>query len=207
MRKNRTFAAVFVILALSGILGNSFYFSQVIAAKEEVSIANFPKTIGEWRSVEVPLSKREYDLLETKNLIMRNYKNKNGDEVNLYIIYSQDNRKVSHPPEICLQGGGASVVEKSKLGLPGGINATKLVLEKKNSREIAVYWYKAGKVYTNDFISQQFKISWDQLLGRRSSLALIRVISIADNNNDALTLSKILSFCSAIEPLLSQYAP
>ncbi|MFH0827579.1 MAG: exosortase C-terminal domain/associated protein EpsI [Candidatus Omnitrophota bacterium] len=207
MKKYKTFSAVLLILVLAGITGNFFYFSGVIGRRDEVSIANFPKTIGEWSSIDVPLNKRVYDLLETKNLIMRDYKNPKGEMVNLYIIYSQDDRKVSHPPEICLQGDGATVVEKSPLNLSSKIKATKLVLEKKNSREIAVYWYKAGKEYTNDYINQQIKVSLDRLLGKRTSLALIRVIAVVENDNEKQTLAKILSFCSAIEPLVLKYAP
>lgn len=206
MKKYRTFSAVFLILVLTAIAGNFFYFSVIISRQDEISIANFPKIIGEWSSVDVPLDKRVYELLETKNLIMRDYKNQKGEAVNLYIIYSQDDRKVSHPPEICLQGDGGTVVEKSLLNVSSKIKATKLVLEKKNSREIAVYWYKAGKEYTNDYISQQIKISLDRLWGKRTSLALIRVIAVIENNDDKQTLAKILSFCSLIEPLLLKYA-
>ncbi len=207
MKKKKTFIAVLLILILAGLIGNFFYFFGIISQSKEISIAKFPNVIGEWSSVDVPLDKRVYDLLETKNLIMREYKNHKGEEINLYIIYSQDNRKVSHPPEICLQGGGSTVVEQTKLKVGNSINATKLVLEKKNSREIAVYWYKAGKEYTNDYINQQLKVSFQRLLGKKTSLALIRVIAEVKNNNEPEALAKILSFCSLLEPLLSKYAP
>ncbi len=207
MKKNKTFIVVLLILALAGLIGNFLYYFGIISSSKEISIAQFPKTIGEWSSVDVPLDKRVYDLLETKNIIMREYKNRNDDKINLYIIYSQDNRKVSHPPEICLQGDGATVVEKIQLKISSKINATKLVLEKKDSRELAVYWYKAGKEYTNDYIIQQLKVSLQRLLGRKTSLALIRVIAEEKNNNEQEVLLQILSFCSLLEPLLSKYAP
>jgi len=207
MKKYKTFTAVFLVLILTAIAGNFFYFSGVIGRSNEVSIANFPKTIGEWSSVDVPLDKRVYELLETKNLIMRDYKNQKGESVNFYIIYSQDDRKVSHPPEICLQGDGATVVEKTQLKVGNNIDATKLVLEKRNSREIAVYWYKAGKDFTNNYISQQLRFSLGRLMGKKTSLALIRVIAVVENNDEKQAIAKIRSFCSAIEPLLQKYAP
>jgi EpsI family protein len=205
MKKYKTFTAVLLILFLSGLIGNFYYFSWVIGSKDEISMANFPRAFGGWTSVDIPLDRREYELLETKNLIMRNYKKQTGESVNLYIIYSQDNRQVSHPPEICLQGDGSTVVEKTQLKVGRNINATKLVLEKRNSREIAVYWYKVGREYTNNYISQQLKVSLDRLLGRKTSLALIRVIAVVENNDDKQALDKILSFCSSIEPLLPKY--
>lgn len=207
MKKKRTYTAVILILAATAAIGNFFYFYGAIGRKEEISISAFPKKIGQWSSVDVPLEKRVYDLLETKNLIMRDYRNKNGETINFYVIYSRDDRKVSHPPEICLQGDGATVVEKSPLIVAGKIKATKLVLEKKDSREIAVYWFKAGENYTNNYIGQQFKVSLDRLMGKRTSLALIRLIAVVENNNDQQTLARILSFSSAIEPFLKKYAP
>ncbi len=207
MKKNKTFIAVFLILVLAGLIGNYFYLFRIVSQTKEISIANFPQVIGEWSSVDVPLDKRIFELLETNNLIMREYKNRKGEVVNLYIIYSQDNRKVSHPPEICLQGDGSTVVEKTQLKVGSNINAIKLVLEKKNSQEIAVYWYKAGKEYTNNYLRQQLKVSLQRLFGDKTSLALIRVIAEVKNNDEQEALSKILSFSSLLEPLLSKYAP
>lgn len=207
MKKKNTFITVFLILIIAGLTGNFFYFFGINDKTPELSISQFPKEIGEWSSVDLSLNKRVYDLLGTDNLIMREYKNPNGEKINLYIIYSQDSRKVSHPPEICLQGDGFSVVEKTKLKVSYNINATKLILEKRNSREVAVYWYKAGKEYTNDYINQQLKFSFQRFVGKRTSLALIRVITKAENNDEHEALSRIFSFCSLLEPLLSKYAP
>ncbi|MCX5707734.1 MAG: EpsI family protein [Candidatus Omnitrophica bacterium] len=206
MKNNKSFSAVILILVISGIIGFSFYFSAPVESKDS-PIKNFPLEVGNWKAQDIPLDERVYDLLETKNLIMRDYQDSRGRKINFYVIYSQDNRKVSHPPEICLQGDGAAVVEKTPLKISSAINANKLVMEKKHSRELAVYWYKAGSHYTANYVDQQIRMSWDRLLGKKTSLALIRVIALVENNNDQEALSRIREFCALIAPLLSKYAP
>ena len=170
-------------------------------------MSDFPKAIGEWTSEDVPLDERTYELLETKNLIMRDYKDSKGGTVNLYIVYSQDNRKVTHPPEICLQGGGGTVVDKTPIQVTDSIKATKLLIEKAISQELVIYWYKSGNVNTNIFLMQQFKMAIEHLLGKKTSIAMIRVMTTIENNRQEEALSRLKSFCSLIEPLLNKYVP
>jgi EpsI family protein len=139
---------------------------------------------------------------------MRNYINKQKEAVNCYIIYSQDNRKVAHPPEICLQGAGATVVDKTAIQVTDSIKATKLILEKSLSRELVIYWYKAGNLNTNDYIKQQLKIAINRMLRKNSSGALIRLVTeIKGDNQDNKALSLLQAFAKQIEPLIQKYAP
>jgi len=114
---NKTFFIVIGILVIASVVGLSSYMPARVAAKGEVKMADFPMAIGEWQSKDIPLSERDFEILETRNLIMREYKNFSGELVYLYIIYSGDNRNVVHPPEICYTGGGATIIDKSILSM------------------------------------------------------------------------------------------
>lgn len=204
---DKKFIIVIVILAVTAGISFLAYMPAKFEDSSIVKMADFPKTIGDWTSEDITLSKREYELLETNNLIMRNYTNKNGDKVNLYIIYSQENRKVSHPPEICLQGGGAAITNKIPLQITGSINATKIILEKNAIPELAAYWYKAGKFHTNSYLKQQLNMSINRIFGKKTSIALIRVLTKIEDNKEEAALNKLKGFCKLIEPLLAQYVP
>ena len=204
---NKTFLFIALILILVAVFSLISYMPIKPNAAMKISVTDFPKTIGEWVSKDIPLDERVYALLETKNLIMRNYLNKQGEAVNCYIIYSQDNRKVAHPPEICLQGEGATVVEKTAMQVTDSIKATKLVLEKPLSRDLVIYWYKAGNLNTNDYIKQQLKIVINRMLRKSSSGALIRISTEIKGDNQDKALSLIQSFAIQIEPLIQKYAP
>jgi EpsI family protein len=204
---NKTFIVVLIILIVVAVFSIISYLPSKFDDANPVRISNFPKVIGEWTSQDVPLDKRVYDLLETDNLIMRDYTNKKGDTINLYIIYSQSNRKVSHPPEICLQGDGAIVVEKSSVRISPAITAAKLILEKKDFQEAAFYWYKAGNTFTSEYLRQQLTTAVDRMFGKKTSVALIRVIAQIKNKDRDSAFSQITSFSRAIEPLLHKNAP
>ncbi len=206
---NRNFILVVIVLACAACISYCFYFPVRLDTDISVRMADFPKTIGEWVSEELPVSESVYKMLQTRNLIMRNYKNQRQDAVNLYIIYSQDNRKVSHPQEIYLQGEGDTITNKSMIQLTPSIRATKLILDKANSRELIVYWYKVGQSNTNSYLIQQLRMSIDKMLGKKTAIALIRVLAEIDDKDEegAAALRKIKDFCLSIEPLLEKYVP
>src|SRR3989338_3669309 len=88
------------IFAVSLAISWQLYFKQYLQ-KDTVSISVFPEKIGPWRGEDIPLQDTDYEILETKNAFVRRYTTPEGKEVFLFIVYSQNNRKVSHPPEIC----------------------------------------------------------------------------------------------------------
>jgi len=196
-----------LILTVVAVFSLISYMPVKPNAATEISVTDFPKTIGEWKAQDIPLDEHVYELLETKNLIMRNYKNRQGESVNCYIIYSQDNRKVAHPPEICLQGEGATVVDKTAIQVTDSIKATKLILEKSLSRELVIYWYKAGNLNTNDYIKQQLKIAINRMLRKSSSGALIRLVTEIKGESQGKALSLLQTFAKQIEPLIQKFAP
>ncbi|MCX7926569.1 MAG: EpsI family protein [Candidatus Omnitrophica bacterium] len=204
---NKNFIIVCCLLLLAGIVGYRWYYF-IPTTVDNVNLKDFPLSIGDWQGKDLPLKERVYELLETRNLIMRDYVNSQGKIINLYIIYSQDNRKVSHPPEICLQSEGAVVVQKSEIAVSKNIKATKMILEKEGSRQVVLFWYKVGSAYTPSYIRQQIKVSFGRLLGKKVSSALIRlVIPIEASLSEKQTFEKLISFCILLEPLLSQYLP
>lgn len=204
---NKNFIIVVTILAVVVAIGVMSYLPTRFDIGAKIKVADFPKAIGEWVSTDIPLPELDYEILETRNLIMREYKNTKGDSVYLYIVYSEDNRKVSHPPEVCLMGSGATVVDKSPVQITNSIKAIKLLMEKGDNRQLTVYWYKAGNLYTDKYLKQQLKVVLDRMLGRRTSCALIRLSTDIKDNNQEVALGLIKSFAKEIEPLLQRYVP
>ena len=203
---NKNFIIVVVIFVMVAVIGLLSYLPTRFDKSAKVLMSNFPMTVGEWQATDIPLSERDYEILETKNLIMRDYKNTKGNSVYLYIVYSENNRKVTHPPELCLTGGGLTIVDKSSVQLTNNIRGVKLLMEKGDSRELVVYWFRAGSLNTDSYVKQQLKVVFDLLRGRRTSCALIRLsTAIKENGEEALGLIK--EFCRPIEPLLAKYVP
>ena len=204
---NRNFIIVVVIFVMVAVIGLLSYLPTRFDKSAKALMSNFPMTVGEWQATDISLSKRDYEILETKNLIMRDYKNSKGDSLYLYIVYSENNRKVTHPPELCFTGSGLTIVDKSSIQLTDNIRGVKLLMEKSDNRELVAYWFRAGSLNTDSYIKQQLKVVFDLLRGRRTSCALIRLSTDIKDNNQEVALKLLKSFTAQIEPLLAKYVP
>ncbi len=204
---NKTFFIVLAILIIVSIVGLSSYLPARFEAAAEAKVSAFPKTIGDWQSTNIQLSKNDYAILETTNLIMREYKNPKGEIVYLYIVYSGDNRNVVHPPEICYTGGGATIIEKSVLPLNNSLKVNKFVIEEKDSLQLVVYWFKSGDLQTYNYFKQQLKVVIDRTLRKKTSGALIRLSTDIKDGNENAALQLIKSFVAQTTPLVEKYAP
>lgn len=206
MNKRNFLTVVLMLLASAAVALLSFKPARFYESPG-IRMPDFPKTIMGWASEDLPLSGLDSGLLETKNFILRNYSNKKGDSCILLIIYSADNRKAAHPPEIDLQGSGETVTGKSTRQLTKTIKATELIIDKRSSQELAVYWYKSGKQTTDIYLKQQLGAILDRILGRTTSAAFIRVSTNIGEGGQREALSKVVAFCAMIEPLLDKYVP
>lgn len=209
--KNSKFYFLLAFLLISCIISWNLYFS-VYQQEDTVDINLFPKQISNWSSDELIITEDEYAILETRNAFARRYFNDQGQEVQLFIVYSQNNRKVSHPPEICYTGNGISVInhdfdriEDHDTGKT--IKSNKLLLEQHNIQQISYYWFKVGDSFTPNYWKQQGLIALKTLIGRPSSSALIRISTFVKNNDVDQANSDIKAFASRILSELPKYLP
>jgi len=181
--------------------------------KDSVSVHNFPMEIGDWTAEEIPIDDEDYAVLETRNAFVRKYTDSAEREVFLYVVYSQDNRKVAHPPEICYTGGGAAVLSNKpavlKLAQGRKIVANKLLIEQGKTEQILFYWFKVGSDFTPNYWKQQLMFSIKHLLGQSSSSALIRLSATLDKDDEwgEKTSANIEEFSRLIAPYLLKYLP
>ena len=205
--QNKNFFIVIVILAAVTLVSLLSYLPARFDAAAKIKVSEFPKSFGAWTSTDIPVEEKAYEILETRNLFVREYKNPSGDALYLYVVYSEDNRKVSHPPEVCLMGSGVTITDKSPLQITDSIKATKLIVEKADARELVVYWYKAGALNTDKYLKQQLKVVLDRMFGKRTSGALIRISAVIKGAEVKGELELVKAFSREIEPLLAKYVP
>lgn len=178
MKSNKLgFIIIVVLLSVTSILSLNLFFKERIA-RDELDIHKFPYQIGQWKGQDLEVTERDYKILETRNLISRQYVSPSNESLWLFIIYSETNRNVFHPPEMCIMGSGLEMVNKTKDEIDSGtkkISTNKLYLEKDNYKEITLYSYKAGSIYTYNFYLQQAYLALHQIFGKRVGGATIRV--------------------------------
>ncbi len=209
MKNNKHFIiAILILLAVMVISLPSYLI--VPKGRDEAFVSRFPLKVGGWEGRDLEVDERAYEILETRNLILREY-SKGDEKIYLYIIYSQDNRKVSHPPEVCFEGSGVTIVKKDKIRLNSADNrvipANRLIVEKGGASNIVVYWYKAGDYYTDNYLKQQLKIALARLRFKRTSGALIRLTAEVAPDHPERALEDIQAFTKEAYPYFQKIIP
>jgi len=171
---------------------------------------SIPMAIGDWNSRDLPVSERTYDILETKDIITREYSNSRGDRVFLSVVFARSNRKVAHPPEVCFAGGGWSRIDRDAHSIlinDKPLRFNRLVLQRGTERQIAMYLYKSGKRLTNNFYAQQLNIILNGMLHRNVSSALIRVSSYSAGGDIGKSTELAGEFAKKVIPIIEDRLP
>lgn len=174
---------VIILLSVTSIL-----VFKIEGSKGNVSTENhlnkLPFQIGRWQGKDIKITENVYQILETKDVLMREYKDEEGDVVVLAMVYAGRNRDSLHPPEYCYLGGGAELMEKSKENIPinGGkvLSTNKLIIKLPKGSTKVWYWFATKGRFVSNYYLQELYNLWDALMGKDINSALIRV-SVAGN--------------------------
>jgi EpsI family protein len=208
---DRNFMIMALCLVTAGLFSLYFYFID-LKKTDTVFVKNFPRTVGAWVSEEIPLSKGDLALLETDNAFFRRYSNPDGEEVYLYIVYSQNNDKITHLPEVCYRGKGVSFLEEKQDFIPVNyqhltISANRLLLQAGKLYQICFYWFKAGDHFTSDYWKEKIFIALNTFSGQRRGNALIRISAAVNKNDKETAIKEVKEFTNLIAAQLFGYLP
>jgi EpsI family protein len=141
-----------------------------------------------YRGVDLELDDLTLDILETRDYLYRRFTQaRTGKWIDFLIVFSADNRKGTHPPEVCLTGGGDQLVAKREheMNLPdmGRVVMRELITQRGQAQTYHLYVYKCGDSYTPSFFVQQATIFMNGLLSRNAAGALIRLTCPVENQD------------------------
>ncbi len=209
MKKN--VLIIIVIIVISIFVSWSSFWGQY-GQRDTVNIHYFPRQLGGWTSREMHISENDYEILETKNAFSRIYQSPQGEKIMLFIVYSQYNRKVSHPPEICYTGSGVTILNKTGMDFnlgpkAGHLGVARLTGQEGRAKIMIYYWFKVGSSFTPNYWKQQIMIALGSLLGRPVSSAMVRLSVVVDPRDPAKADRTALKFTELITPHLNQYLP
>ena len=210
LRNSKDWLIVLLFLIAAAVSWNLYF--KVYMQADTIDIHGFPRTLNSWVSEELTIGKYELAILETQNAFVRKYTNSNGNSVYVFLVYSQNNRKVSHPPEICYTGSGATVVGSAPdtIILPSGkaeIDINRLIVEKGNAKQLVFYWFKVGENFTRNYWKQQSLIAVKSFLGKPASSALIRLSTDIQDENSISATRLLKEFGELLIPQLQTYLP
>ncbi len=184
--KKRNYWTVVVVFVLASLFVTRIHFSKE-KRYSNTHLDNFPFEIGEWEGEDIEVDKYVTDILGTTDVLLRRYRNKEGDSLIFTIVYSGSHRSSFHPPEYCYIGGGAHLADKGKekIYIKEGehLMTNKLILKYQKGMIKAWYWYSAGSDFTDNYYLQQMYFIGNVLKGKNKGGALIRVSTEKIENN------------------------
>lgn len=211
MSKNKPYLVTIILLSLT--LAGVIYFGQEInTGSSSIRLQKFPQAIGEWKGKDLALPERALELLETRDVLMREYTNSQGEKVYLFIVYSPRNRSSFHPPEICYLGGGTELLNKSveEIKVRGlrensPMQVNKLLMKDRLGEQLAWYWFYGGERIISNYYRKELLFIWDKIRKKQGGGALVRVSTrvIKEGLKEANALGE--DFIRQIASLMSDY--
>ncbi|MFH0731627.1 MAG: exosortase C-terminal domain/associated protein EpsI [Candidatus Omnitrophota bacterium] len=190
---------IITMLVVASFFSINLFFKQK-SSHDILDIHTFPYKLGEWEGKDIKIEERDYEILETRNLIFREYINPSNEKIWAFIIYSETNRSVFHPPEVCMIGSGLKILDKKSEEMSFDkykFLTNKLYIGDDTGKELVLYCYKVGNFYTENYYLQQALFAINQLLGRRAGGATVRISAPLGSNEEA-TLVELKDFMKRV---------
>jgi len=214
VRGKAAWAAIVLILATAG---GTWILNRTVPSTwtQRMAIQAMPASLDmdgrRWHSYDLTMDERTLTILETTDYLNRRYVAPGSAPLDFCVIFSRDNRKGTHPPDLCLEGGGQDIIAKRDVLLRniagrGDVLCRSLLVQSGLRRDYFLYVYKCGNEYTPSFWKQQFVIFTNGLLGRNASGALIRVSTPVTDNEEAASRRSTMLLSAAI-PYLDRALP
>ena len=120
----------------------------------------FPVQVGPWEGSDRKLSERQYGLLETREVLFRDWRHQDGGPpVNACVAVAGGNRKAAHPPHVCYRGQGWKILSRSdrQEHLCGREHSfEELSIAKGGRAQLVWSWYRVGEEETASYMRQQW---------------------------------------------------
>ena len=97
------YVKVVLLLILTAVLSILYLYPTKTPPKAKYA-EKLPTTLLDWHGVDSPVDEETKAVLETDDVLMREYRRGAESPILLSVVFAEENRKVAHPPEVCLTG-------------------------------------------------------------------------------------------------------
>jgi EpsI family protein len=177
------FITIVILLGITALLLRSRNSAETIAPHPPLE--SFPRNLGNWKSVDLPLTKDVRDVLGPGDFLLRDYQDSaNAPPVGLFVAYfpSQRSGDTIHSPKNCLPGAGWSPLRSDRvvLNIPGqpAFQANRYLVAKGQERSLVLYWYWAhDRAVASEYWAKYYLVA-DSIRMHRSDGSLVRLATL-----------------------------
>jgi EpsI family protein len=210
------FRIVLVTMTLLLSFGLRVWLNVVPTLPKRQNLASFPRQAGSWSMArEGVLDDLTAEVLKADDYVLRTYREKNGELVDLFIAYYENQQagESMHSPKNCLPGSGWEIVKGDQVALwpddparPVQIN--RYLIENGAQRALMLYWYQSGgRVIASEYWAKIYLVLDALRTGRRDGGIVRFVVPIRKGSDGSNELKTGLEMARSMVPLLSDYLP
>ncbi len=194
------------VLALTLVLNFLVPVPQDLAPMGERIGRRIPLNLGGWMLVrDLPVAEDEERILGTSDILHRVYESATSHEtVFLSLVFSSGHRHSMHPPEICYQAGGYTLVSRGEVDLEHGATATVLRLVRGEDNQLVNYWFFSEGRETASYIVHQIHLVMNQLMIRSQPSVLVRLSTQIEKSNVDAAQERLSRFAEVSIPVLRE---
>lgn len=166
-----------------------------------------PTELGLWSGSVIETDPRALALLETENVILREYRLGEEPPVWFAQVAGFGQRAAYHPPEICYIGSNFEILERGPVSVfvnGGQRELMRLVIAQDGIQYESWYWFTAGSRKTSNYYVQQLWLLWDTIQRNPMSGKLIRVSTELDD--PLASRRRLLAFVTSFDAAPIQLA-
>lgn len=202
--KHAIVTVVVLAVATSGHYAVRSAYALAYQNMTEGEASALPSRIGSYvqdgPDAEIP--QRWMDVLQTKNILMRNYRSPSGSMVQLTVVMAGASRRSLHFPEVCLRGGGFEIREQYTAPVGMSFTAKRLMLVKGDTKEAVLYWFKVGDRFTHNFFVNSMHWALGQVTLQPAKSSMIRVSTYVGSASEESAFAELDSFSELLGPEL-----
>lgn len=184
--------------------------------QERTEFSQLPLRMGDWRGRESRLDDAVVAAIKpTDYFIGSFYRTGDTADIEFYSAWYAEQRKGAsiHSPKSCLPGGGWVIVEHDIESLTNietydsALQVNRVLMQMGDRKMLVYYWFQGrSRNITNEYAAKWF-IFWDSLVNGRSDGALVRLVTIVQEDNTNIADKRLMDFLETFYPKISRYIP
>lgn len=202
---------ILVLFSIAAAVTTALTLTTAPSSSGAGTLDDFPFIVGGFWGVDIPVEQSVKDILETSDVLMRNYVGPDGTRITLAIVYYEQYRVYFHMPEGCMTGRGSVIVASerevfaSSQGEGEPIVANKIVLEQTGGNEHVYYFFAAGGLITPSYTKMRLHLMWEHLKRKPVGAALVRFSTKTGGTDEGETLETLSDFIDQMIPVLRSH--
>lgn len=173
------------------------------------SFDNFPLQLGPWQGHRTYMDQKIFAKTDADSYFDADFTCAGGAPISLYIAYYETQTSpggLGHNPGVCMTGSGWQTLKSGVNHISPTLLVNYLVLEREGTPLLIYYWNIHQGQWLALSSARMYKIhtAYNALWHQRTDWALVRLITVVDNNLEAAK-ERLNSFAQTLEPILPKF--